>query len=91
MKLQFKVQQYQTAAVDAVVDVFAGQPYADGVRYRIDPGKDAAPTLLEDVGLRNAEVALTQPQLLANVNGVQPSLVKSERSVDKLGHAVRKP
>ena len=39
MKLQFKVQQYQTEAVDAVVEVFAGQPYADGVKYRIDPGK----------------------------------------------------
>ena len=48
MKLQFKVQQYQTEAVDAVVDVFTGQPYADGVKYRIDPGKDAALTLLED-------------------------------------------
>jgi type III restriction enzyme len=71
MKLQFKVQQYQTVAVDAVVDVFAGQPYADGVKYRIDPGKEAVLTLLEDAGLRNAESALTSPQLLANVHGVQ--------------------
>jgi len=71
MKLQFKVQQYQTEAVDAVVDVFTGQPYADGVKYRIDPGKDAAPMLLEDAGLRNAEIALTPPQLLENVHGVQ--------------------
>ena len=71
MKLQFKVQQYQTEAVDAVVDVFTGQPYADGVKYRIDPGKDAAATLLEDAGLRNAEIALTPPQLLTNVHQVQ--------------------
>ncbi|MCW2162890.1 type III restriction enzyme [Microbacterium hydrothermale] len=71
MKLQFKVQQYQTEAVSAVVDVFAGQPYADGVKYRVDPGKDASPTLLTDAGLRNAEVALTAPQLLANVHQVQ--------------------
>jgi type III restriction enzyme len=71
MKLQFKVQQYQTEAVDAVVDVFTGQPYADGVKYRIDPGKNAAPTLLEDAGLRNAEIALTPPQLLENVHRVQ--------------------
>lgn len=71
MKLQFKVQQYQTEAVDAVVDVFTGQPYADGVKYRIDPGKDAALTLLEDAGLRNAEIALTPPQLLENVHRVQ--------------------
>ena len=71
MKLQFKVQQYQTEAVDAVVDVFSGQPYADGVKYRIDPGKAGAPTLLGDAGLRNAEIALTPPQLLTNVHGVQ--------------------
>jgi type III restriction enzyme len=71
MKLQFKVQQYQTEAVGAVVDVFTGQPYADGVKYRIDPGKDAAATLLEDAGLRNAELVLTPPQLLENVHLVQ--------------------
>jgi len=53
MKLQFKVQRYQTEAVDAVVDVFAGQPFADGVKYRIDPGRDIAPTLLDDAGLRS--------------------------------------
>lgn len=71
MKLQFKVQPYQTDAVDAVVDLFAGQPYADGITFRIDPGKSAAPTLLEDAGLRNADIALTSAQLLANVHGVQ--------------------
>ncbi|WP_298746357.1 type III restriction-modification system endonuclease [uncultured Serinicoccus sp.] len=71
MKLQFKVQQYQSEAVDAVVEVFSGQPYADGVRYRVDPGKDAAQPLVEDSGLRNAEIALTPPQLLANVHRVQ--------------------
>ncbi len=71
MKLQFKVQPYQTEAVDAVVDVFLGQPYADGVKYRIDPGKDTELALLEDAGLRNTEIALTPPQLLANVHAVQ--------------------
>lgn len=70
-QFQFKVQQYQTEAVDAVVDVFSGQPYADGVSYRIDPGKKSKSTLFEDGGLRNAEIALTPPQLLANVNAIQ--------------------
>lgn len=73
MKLQFKVQPYQTEAVDSVVGAFAGQPYADGIKYRIDPGKNATPALMEDAGLRNAEIALTPPQLLANVHGVQQS------------------
>ncbi|GAA4266187.1 DEAD/DEAH box helicase family protein [Frondihabitans peucedani] len=54
-----------------MVDVFSGQPFADGVNYRIDPGKEAGPALLEDSGLRNAEVALTPAQLLANVHRVQ--------------------
>lgn len=71
MKLQFKVQQYQTEAVDAVVDVFAGQPYADGVKYRIDPGKDTAPTLIDDAGLRNTAITISGPQLLKNVHAVQ--------------------
>lgn len=71
MKLQFKVQQYQTQAVDAVVDVFAGQPFADGVKYRIDPGKETAPTLLDDAGLRNTAISISAPQLLGNVHAVQ--------------------
>lgn len=33
--------------------VFAGQPYADGGKYRIDPGGDAGYTLTEDAGLRH--------------------------------------
>jgi type III restriction enzyme len=71
MRLQFKVQQYQTEAVDAVVDVFAGQPYADGVQYRIDPGKDTAITLLDEAGLRNAEIQVKPTQLLGNIQKVQ--------------------
>ena len=39
MKLKFKIQPYQTAAVQAVVDCFAGQAVQPGgVRYRLDPG-----------------------------------------------------
>ena len=81
MKLQFKVQQYQTDAVDAVVDVFTGQPKHDGVSYRIDPGRQkptATPALFEtnatpDSGLRNVEIALSPKQLLENLHDVQRS------------------
>lgn len=39
MKLKFKTQAYQTAAVQAVVDCFKGQvPQHGGIRYRLDPG-----------------------------------------------------
>ncbi|MDO2378389.1 DEAD/DEAH box helicase family protein [Rhodococcus electrodiphilus] len=81
MKLQFKVQQYQTDAVDSVVEVFTGQPKHDGISYRIDPGKVkpvSNPALFEahstpDSGLRNAEIVLTGAQLLENVHTVQRS------------------
>ena len=92
MKLQFKVQQYQTDAVDAVVETFAGQPKHDGISYRIDPGKVSpvtAPALFEteerpDAGLRNAEIVLSGAQLLENVHAVQRSrnLPLSQKLVD---------
>ncbi|CAB3862949.1 type III restriction-modification system endonuclease [Achromobacter ruhlandii] len=45
MKLKFKTQAYQTAAVQAVVDCFKGQvPQHGGIRYRLDHGtRKAAP------------------------------------------------
>lgn len=39
MKFNFKIQQYQTDAVDSVVGVFKGQPYSNPVNYRRDIGK----------------------------------------------------
>lgn len=43
MKLKFKTQTYQTAAVQAVIDCFKGQvPHHGGVRYRLDPGSQKA-------------------------------------------------
>ncbi|WP_186426450.1 type III restriction-modification system endonuclease [Cupriavidus metallidurans] len=43
MKLKFKTQAYQTAAVQAVVDCFKGQvPHHGGIRYRLDPGSQKA-------------------------------------------------
>ena len=92
MKLQFKVQQYQTDAVDAVVDAFSGQPKHDGVSYRIDPGKvrpSTEPTLFDpsatpESGMRNAEIALTPTQRLDNIQQVQRSrnLALSDKLVD---------
>src|SRR5689334_18213278 len=70
MKLKFKVQPYQTNAVDAVVDCFAGQPMTSGVTYRIDPGRNAQASAFEE-GFKNADIALTDLQVLANVKDVQ--------------------
>ena len=38
MKFNFKIQDYQTDAVEAVVDCFEGQIYSNGVSYRRDLG-----------------------------------------------------
>lgn len=43
MKLKFKTQADQTAAVQAVVDCFKGQmPHHGGIRHRLDPGTQKA-------------------------------------------------
>ncbi len=57
MKIKFKSQPYQSLAVDAVVDCFAGQPRQDALKYTIDPGASALARMEVD-GFGNAEVRL---------------------------------
>ena len=56
MKFKFKIQQYQTEAVEQTVNVFAGQPSKTNAQYRRDLGKrKGQPTFEEEyVGWRNA-------------------------------------
>lgn len=70
MKLKFKLQPYQTQAVNSVVDCFAGQPVLNGIIYRIDPGRKAQTSAFEE-GFKNADLALTELQVLANIKNVQ--------------------
>jgi type III restriction enzyme len=70
VKLKFKVQPYQTQAVTAVVDCFAGQPMSNGITYRMDPGRKAQTSAFEE-GFKNADLALTELQVLANIKDVQ--------------------
>ena len=83
MKLKFKVQPYQTNAVEAVVDCFAGQPKVDGLRYRIDPGR-AKQTQAFDEGFKNEDMRLTEPQVLANIREVQKrqNLPQSDKLIE---------
>lgn len=76
MKLKFKIQNYQTDAVKSVIECFAGQVNAAGISYRIDPGKESADNKqarfgYERTGFRNAEIQLTDRQLLENIQEVQ--------------------
>ena len=87
MKFNFKIQQYQTDAVEAVVQAFSGQGYHDKIRYIRDLGKkrsdpeqmvladtDEDPELadpLNDTGYKNEAVTLTDEQLFANIQKIQ--------------------
>ncbi len=83
MKFNFKIQQYQTDAVDAVVRVFNGQPHYDRTTYIRDLGKPQANQqlrlavvedevdLMSDTGYKNEAIELTDAQLLDNIRGIQ--------------------
>ena len=75
MKFKFKIQQYQTDAVESTVSVFAGQPSKTNEQYRRDLGKQKqqlkAEFEEEYVGYRNADVELNSNQLLENIHHQQ--------------------
>ncbi len=87
MKFNFKIQQYQTDAVDAVVKVFNGQGHYDRISYIRDVGKVSSTKQLQlsfseendatvddplnDTGYKNEVVELTDEQLLHNIRELQ--------------------
>ena len=76
MKFKFKHQGFQAEAVSAVVDCFAGQPFASGLTYRIDPGRETDPDgqmRLDPTqsGFRNSDLVLSDAELLQNIHLVQ--------------------
>ena len=87
MKFNFKIQGYQTDAVDAVIKVFNGQGYHDKLSYIRDIGKvkpenhqmqlglsDEEMEILDptnDTGYRNEAIVLTDEQQLKNIQTLQ--------------------
>ncbi|MEI6707174.1 MAG: DEAD/DEAH box helicase family protein [Methylococcales bacterium] len=75
MKLKFKQQAYQTAAVESVVNCFAGQPNQTGINYRIDTGLIAGQadqaTVFEDSGFKNGDIKISDAQILNNIQNLQ--------------------
>ena len=87
MKFNFKIQQYQTDAVEAVVRVFGGQGYHDKIGYNRDMGitdrQDMQIELavedeygehfdaFDDMGYKNNVVELSDEQLLKNIHDIQ--------------------
>ncbi len=73
MKFKFKIQQYQTDAVERTVEVFSGQPSYAPIKYRMDLGKREGKLQYvgDDDAYCNANVELSQTQLLDNIRKVQ--------------------
>ncbi|WP_093989889.1 type III restriction-modification system endonuclease [Massiliimalia timonensis] len=87
MKFNFKIQQYQTDAVNAVVKVFRGQGFYDKVSYIRDIGKTKPGNMqmmfemsdgetelydpMNDTGYKNEMLDLTDEQILNNIQKLQ--------------------
>ena len=83
MKLQFKIQQYQTDAVESTVDIFNGQPNQGLLDYKMDQGKvyviDNGKRIEQtdfvvnenDTGYKNGEIVLSEDELLKNIHQIQ--------------------
>lgn len=91
MKFNFKIQQYQTDAVDSVVQVFNGQVQHEYV-YRHDVGrqKENAQGVMEELlnlGYGNERIQLGNEQLLSNIHKVQDyyNVQRSDRLINNLG------
>lgn len=59
MRFRFKIQQYQTDAVESVARVFAGQPYSERVGYRRDIGETRSVDIAGPVQLSMVRAAQT--------------------------------
>ena len=85
MKFNFKIQQYQTDAVDAVVKVFQGQSFHEKTMYIRDLGDKKQQNVqmgftdeetemydeTNDTSYKNELVELTDEQLLQNIQTLQ--------------------
>lgn len=95
MEFKFKIQEYQTDAVENTVKVFEGQPWTDITQYRRDLGKQSKQTKMQFddddcyMGYRNADVELTKEELLQNIRemqkGCQINMSKELCAEDGLG------
>jgi len=73
MKFKFEIQQYQTDAVKATVNVFAGLPSKGNAQYRRDQGKRNGQITFEEeyIGFRNGDIELSSVLLLNNIQAQQ--------------------
>lgn len=101
MQFQFKIQSYQTDAVNSVVKIFSGQPFIERIGYTRDLGirktlqftqsnyltKQELESEDIEVGFKNTPISLTDDQLLKNIQGMQAqnNIKQSSSLVKHLG------
>ena len=98
MKFKFKIQKYQTDAVESVVSVFNGQKKYENTTYMRDMGaefRESQKNMLpgtnwntdESDGFCNHEIELTEDDLLDNIHQVQDanSVKRSAKLVKHIG------
>ena len=86
MKFKFKIQQYQTDAVENTVAVFTGQPSHTLTKYRLDIGKRNGELRYkgDDDAYCNADIELKDAQLLDNIRKIQSgNLIAPSNSLTK--------
>lgn len=71
MKLQYKNQQFQIDAVEAVTSVFKGQHKQTNLSYMIDMGNEKNIALDVTNGFKNSALALSEIELLKNIQTTQ--------------------
>ncbi|MGD6731866.1 MAG: type III restriction-modification system endonuclease [Pleomorphochaeta sp.] len=101
MKFNFKIQKYQTDAVNSVVNVFEGQSYHDGISYIRDIGKtenkqkeinfnryySGKEEIIDELGFKNKKIELSDDSLLQNIKRIQSlnNIKTSKNLVKNLG------
>ena len=90
MKFKFKIQSYQTEAVENTVAVFSGQPSHTMATYRRDLGRKQQLRYHyeeEETGYRNARIELDEQTLLQQIRSIQNryDITPSERLVKGMG------
>ena len=74
MKFKFKIQQYQTEAVENTVAVFSGQPSHTMATYRRDLGRKQQQEIRyeeDEASYRNARMELDDQTLLQQIRSIQ--------------------
>jgi type III restriction enzyme len=87
MKFRFKIQQYQTEAVNSVIETFNGQPFQKLSLYTRDVGiqKNGSTQQIElfdknseakdfdddDLGFANGHIRISQDKMLQNIKDIQ--------------------